>query len=289
MSTFATMPPLFSLASKTAVITGAAAGIGLEIASILVRQGAFVYLLDLDKEGAEAAAAGLDAKAGHHAAQGLECNVADQVSVAACFARIAADGHRVDHLVNNAGIGHVGNVLNASVADLNRVMSVNVTGVFLCAQAAVKSMVADGNGGNIVNIGSCASIRPIKDRMVYAASKGAVLTMTKSLATDFVGDGIRCNCVCPGRIHTDFVDKFVKKNFPGEEEKNMVRLSEYMPQGRMGRPGEIAALVLYLCSDEARFVTGAAYAIDGGIWGVDHPKLYDTLHNKPHSAIKSKL
>lgn len=286
---FKSLPPLFSLCDKTAVITGSASGIGLEIATMLARQGAFVYLLDLNQEGVAAAAADIDMMAGMNTAKGLKCNVTDEASVAACFAIIAADGRRIDHLVNNAGIGHVGNVLNATVADLNRVMGVNVTGVFLCAQAAVAAMVADDKGGNIVNIGSCASIRPIKDRMVYAASKGAVLTMTKSLATDFVEQGIRCNCVCPGRIHTPFVDSFVKKNFPGEEQKNMVRLSEYMPLGRMGRPGEVAALVLYLCSDEARFVTGAAYAIDGGIFGVDHPKLYTTPHNKPHPAIASKL
>merc|ERR1719174_1817460 len=166
--------------------------------------------------------------------------------------------------------------------DLERVFSVNVKGVMLCSQGTIEMMRARGKGGAIINIGSCASINPIKDRFAYAASKGAVVTMTTSIATDYLADGIRCNCICPGRVHTPFVDAFVKKNFSDNIEGAMERLSSYMPVGRMARPKEIAALALYLSSDAARFVNGAAYPIDGGIMGVDHPKVYN-LDNPRHT------
>ena len=167
-------------------------------------------------------------------------------------------------------------------------VKVNVNGVFNCAKEAIRVMTSDGKGGVILNTGSCASVHPIKDRVVYAATKGAVLTMTTSLATDHVHEGIRCNCICPGRVHTPFVDAFIKKNYAGNEKKMFKQLSEYMPQGRMLTPGEVAALALYLCSDEARMITGAAITIDGGIQGVDHPKVYDKSVEM-HPAFRSVL
>lgn len=291
---FCSEPPaqqreIFSLAGKTAVITGGATGIGYEMSLLFAQRGAQVFIADYNEVGAQAAAEKINALCGPGSAVAVACNVASASSVKAAFDRVAAESTngRLDILCNNAGIGHVGNITTTNEDDLNRVMAVNVNGVFLCAKEAVRLMTADDQGGVILNTGSCASICPIKDRVAYAASKGAVLTMTWSLATDHVHQGIRVNCICPGRIHTPFVDGFIKKNFPGKEEENFVRLSEYMPQGRMGTPGEVAALALYLVSDEARFVTGAVYPIDGGIRGVDHPKLYTTPHNKPHPSIKA--
>ena len=161
-------------------------------------------------------------------------------------------------------ISAVGDVLKATGAELDRVYAVNVKGVFHCLKAGVSSMLADGKGGAIVNLASIASLIGLADRFSYAATKGAVLTMTYSVATDYCRKGIRCNCVCPGRVHTPFVDGFLKKNYPGKEAEVFAKLAEYQPIGRMGRPDEIAHLILYLCSDEAGFVTGAAYPIDGG-------------------------
>ena len=283
--------PLFSLAGKTAVVTGGATGIGYEMCLIFARQGAQVFVADLDAAGAARAAARINTDAGVSAggmggATGVACNVTDAHAVRACFARVACEARngRLDILCNNAGIGHVGNLATTEEADLDRVMKVNVNGVFLCSKEAVRMMTADDGGGVILNTGSCASLCPIKDRVAYAASKGAVLTMTMSIATDHVDAGIRCNAICPGRVHTPFVDGFIRKNFPGKEKENFQRLSEYMPQGRMGTPGEIAALALYLVSDEARFVTGAAYNIDGGIKGVDHPKAYNIHNDRAHPA-----
>jgi len=279
---------MFSLKNKVAVVTGGATGIGFEIAKMFAKQKAQVWIFDLNKEAARKAAEVINMSVGFGFAYAIECNVTDPGSVKMAFGAVADGGRRLDILVNNAGVGFVGNILNTKLSDFRRVMSVNVEGMFLCSKEAVRLMEKDGCGGVILNIGSCASLRPMKDRLAYATSKGAVWLMTTSLATDHISKGIRANCICPGRIHTTFVDNFVNKNWPGDEERQFKRLSEYMPMGRMGKPGEIAALALYLCSDEARFVTGAAFPIDGGIVGVDHPKLYN-LQAKPHPTLQSVL
>lgn len=266
------------------VVTGAAAGIGKEMALLFAEQGAKVFLLDLNETDVKIAASEINSKLRNpNATVGMKCDVTNKDSVAACFQEVVQYG-RLDILCNNAGIGHVGNILKTNENDLVRVFDVNVKGVFLCAKEAIRLMLLDNKGGAILNTGSCASVRPIKDRVAYAASKGAVLRLTTALATDHCLAGIRVNAICPGRVHTTFVDNFIKKNYPGKEEKMFQMLSEYMPQGRMAKPREIAAMALYLCSDEARFITGAAFSIDGGIEGVDHPKLYDSS-NSPHPAI----
>ena len=153
----------------------------------------------------------------------------------------------------------------SSGAELDRVYAVNVKGVFHCLKAGVEKMLADGKGGAIVNLASIASLIGLAARFSYAATKGAVLTMTYSVATDYCRKGIRCNCVCPGRVHTPFVDGFLKKNYPGKEAEVFAKLAEYQPIGRMGRPDEIAHLILYLCSDEASYITGQTIFIDGGL------------------------
>jgi len=279
---------MFSLKGKSAVVTGGATGIGFEIAKTFAKQGAEVWIFDLNLKAASDAVKKINISLNEVRAHAVECNVTDPNSVASGFKTFTAIGKRLDILVNNAGVGFVGDILHTALSDFRKVMSVNVEGLFLCSKEAVRLMGKDGGGGVILNLGSCASVRPMKDRLAYATSKGAVLLMTTSLATDHLDKGIRVNCICPGRIHTTFVDNFVKKNWPGDEDRQYKRLSEYMPMGRMGKPGEIAALALYLCSDEARFVTGAAVPIDGGIMGADHPKLYN-LEANVHPNLRSVL
>ena len=237
---------MFRLDGKRALVTGGASGIGAAIAETLKAQGARVLVLDLND----------------HA--DLPCDVSDPDSVARAFAK--ADGHGpLDLLVCSAGIGFVGDILKTTPADFDRLMGVNARGLFLCCQEAVRRMKASGNGGSIVNICSIAAETALAERFAYSATKGAVLAMTRCIAKDFVNDKIRCNAVCPARVHTPFVDAYLTKNYPGKEAEQLAVLSAAQPMGRMGQPAEIAALVAYLCSDEASFVTGAAYDIDGGV------------------------
>jgi 2-keto-3-deoxy-L-fuconate dehydrogenase len=249
---------LFSLAKKRAVITGAASGIGLAIAQTFATQGAEVVLLDLDKAKAIEAASGIGANA-----IGIGCNVGDEMSVSAAFESVPP----VDLLINCAGIAHVGNLASTTAADLDRLYNVNVRGTFLCMQAALPSMLTSG-GGVILNMASIAATRGLSDRFAYSMTKGAVLSMTLSVAKDYVDQGIRCNCISPARVHTPFVDGFLKKNYPGQEAEKMKTLAASQPIGRMGQPAEIAQLALYLCSDEGSFLTGCDYPIDGGYFNL---------------------
>lgn len=253
---------MFELTGKVAVVTGGGSGIGAAIATLFARQGAAVALLDRDNSAAETMAGTIRDAGG--SASALPCDVADAGSVAAAFEQVDAAHGRVDILVNNAGIAHVGTIQQTTPEDLDRLYAVNVRGVYLCARAAIEIMLREG-GGVIVNMASIASLIGIPDRFAYSMTKGAVLTMTKSIAVDYVKRGIRCNCICPARVHTPFVDGYLAANYPGREEEMYRVLSEYQPIGRMGTPEEVAALALYLCSNEASFVTGQAYPIDGGV------------------------
>lgn len=197
-------------------------------------------------------------------AAAIVCDVADAGSVETAFTSVADASGRVDILVNNAGIAHIGTVETTSEADMDRIYAVNVKGPYLCAQAVVPRMVAAG-GGVILNLASIASLIGLTDRFAYSMSKGAVLTMTRSIAVDYIKQGIRCNCVCPARVHTPFVDGYLRNTYPGREQEMFQQLSEYQPIGRMAEPEEVAALALYLCSDEASFITGQAFPIDGGV------------------------
>jgi 2-keto-3-deoxy-L-fuconate dehydrogenase len=254
---------MFRLDGKNAIVTGAGSGIGLAIASTFAQNGALVYALDRDLKAAGAAVEKIRVAGGK--ASALECDVAVAASVHAAFARIdsSADASRIDILVNNAGIAHIGTVETTSEEDLDRIYAVNVKGIFLCSQAAVRRMLT--TGGVILNMASIASLIGLTDRFAYSMSKGAVLTMTRSIAVDYVKRGIRCNCICPARVHTPFVDGYLRTTYPGREAEMFRQLSEYQPLGRMGTPEEVAALALYLCSDEASFITGQAYPIDGGV------------------------
>ena len=250
---------MFSLKHKIALVTGGGSGIGRAISTLFAKQGAIVHIIELNESAAleaveEMNALNVDTKVVVHA-----CNVAIQNEVKAVFAKIG----QMDILVNNAGIAHIGNVENTSEADLDRVFSVNVKGVYNCLQAAIPLM-RSGGGGVILNMSSVAALVGLPDRFAYSMSKGAVLAMTIATAKDYLTDNIRCNSISPARVHTPFVDGFLNKNYPGREAEMFEKLSKTQPIGRMAVPDEIAALALYLCSDEASFITGCDYPIDGG-------------------------
>lgn len=244
-------------AGRTALVTGGGSGIGRAIALRLAGEGAEILILEARAEPAEAVAAEIRAAGG--VAREIVADVSDTAAMRAAFAGI----ERLHILVNNAGIAHVGNVLDTTPEDFDRVCAVNVKGVYHGLHFGVPRLLASG-GGAIVNLASIASKLGLADRFAYGMSKGAVLTMTLSVARDLVGRGVRCNCVCPARVHTPFVDGFLARNYPGREAEMFEKLSAAQPIGRMGRPEEVAALVAFLCSDEAGFITGSAYDIDGG-------------------------
>jgi 2-keto-3-deoxy-L-fuconate dehydrogenase len=253
---------MFRLDGKTAIITGAGSGIGQAMAVLFAGQGARVAVLDVQAEAAEETVARIRGAGG--TAQAFACDVTKAADVNATFDAVAETMGGPNVLVNNAGVAHVGTVETTGEADFDRVYQVNVKGVYLCLQAGVRQMLARG-GGSIVNLASIASLIGVAERFAYSMSKGAILTMTYSVAIDYMKKNIRCNCVCPARIHTPFVDGFLKKSYPGREAEMFQKLSEYQPIGRMGKPEEVAALALYLASDEAAFITGQAFPIDGGV------------------------
>jgi NAD(P)-dependent dehydrogenase (short-subunit alcohol dehydrogenase family) len=255
---------IFSLASKIAVVTGGGKGIGQAISSLFSKQGARVFVLDLDQEAGETTVAAIRTRNGN--AEWKSCDVSSQKSVDDVMGAIAVKTKTIDILVNNAGIAHIGNAENTSEEDFDRIFSVNVKGVYNCARAAIPFMKQ--KGGVILNMASIASVTGLADRFAYTMSKGAVYSMTMSIAKDFMKEKIRCNAIAPARVHTPFLDGFLKKNYPGREEEMFATLSKAQPIGRMGKAEEIAALALYLCSDEASFVTGNLYPIDGGYLNV---------------------
>jgi len=215
---------------KTALITGAGSGIGQSTAIKLAKEGAHVLIVDLDLEAANYTKEMIEVFGG---------------------------------LINNAGIAHVGNLENTSEDDLDRLYNVNVKGTYNFMSATIGSMKKN-KSGVIINLASVASSVGIADRFAYSMSKGAVLTMTYSVAKDYINDGIRCNCIAPGRVHTPFVDNFLEKNYPDDKEEMFEKLSKSQPIGRMGKVDEISGLILYLCSDDAAFITGSNFPIDGG-------------------------
>jgi NAD(P)-dependent dehydrogenase (short-subunit alcohol dehydrogenase family) len=248
---------VFELNDKTAVVTGGGSGIGKAIAQLFARQGAHVHVVDLSDAACLQVVREIREEAGRVASHA--CDVARQADVKALMESIGP----FDILVNNAGIAHIGKADTTSEDDFDRVMSVNVKGVYNCLHAAIPQLRANG-GGVILNMASVAAWVGIKERFAYSTAKGAVMAMTLSVAKDYLQDGIRCNSISPGRVHTPFVDGFLARNYPGREAEMFEQLSKTQPIGRMAQPDEVAALALYLCSKEAAFITGTDYPIDGG-------------------------
>ena len=248
---------MFELNHKKAVITGGGSGIGRSIAKLFARQGAVVHIIDIS-EAACAEAVREIAEAGGQAVAHA-CDVTRQEAVHATFGAIGP----LDILINNAGIAHIGKADNTAEQDFDRVMNVNVKGVYNCLHAAIPRLRENG-GGTIVNMASVAAWVAVADRFAYSTAKGAVMAMTLSVAKDYLQDKIRCNSISPGRVHTPFVDGFIAKQYPGKEAEMFERLAKSQPIGRMAQPDEVAALALYLCSDESAFNTGSDYPIDGG-------------------------
>lgn len=246
------------LAGKHALITGAGSGIGRAIAERFGAEGARVHLLEINAGAGEEAAEAIRAAGGDCAI--VAADVSDTEAMRGAFEGLP----RLDVLVNNAGIAHVGNAVNTPPADFDRLYAVNVRGVYHGLHFGLPKILAAG-GGVILNLCSVAAKIGIADRFAYSMTKGAVLSMTLSVARDYVHQGIRCNCLCPGRVHTPFVDGFLARNYPGQESEMFAKLAAWQPIGRMGRPDEIAAFAAFLCSDEAGFITGASYDIDGGV------------------------
>ncbi len=245
------------LAGKKAIITGGGSGIGRAISWRFAQEGAAVHILELNTAAAEDVAGAIRDFGGQ--AKVHACDVSMQRDVREVITGIGS----VDILVNNAGIAHVGNLEHTPEDDFDRIIRVNVKGAYNVLHAVVPMMKKQG-GGTILNMASIATLVGITDRFAYSTSKGAVLAMTLSVARDYLHDGIRCNSISPARVHTPFVDGFIAKNYPGRETEMFEKLSKSQPIGRMAQPEEIASLALYLCSDEAAFITGNDYPIDGG-------------------------
>lgn len=247
-----------------AVVTGAGSGIGQAIALTFAAHGAAVRVLDVNEQSATATGQQIAGEGGEASAHA--CDVTNHDQVKALFADFFRR-ERIHILVNNAGISHIGTVESTSEEDFDRLFRVNVKGVYHCMQAVVPHMKASG-GGVILNMASIAGSTALADRFAYSMTKGAVVTMTYSVARDYIAHNIRCNCISPARVHTPFVDDYLKKNYPGREQEMFEKLSKSQPIGRMGQPDEVASLALFLCSDEASFITGTDYPLDGGFFNL---------------------
>ena len=219
----------------------------------------------IDRNEQDARKVALEIVAAGGSATAFPCDVTDFPNVKAVFEKIAAAGP-LHILVNSAGVSNIGKLETTSEEDFDRLYRVNVKGTFFCLKAAIELMKP--TGGAILNLASIAGSAALPDRFAYSMTKGAVIAMTLSVAQDYLRCKIRCNCVSPARIHTPFVDDYLRKNYPGREVEMFGVLSKAQPIGRMGEPEEVAALALFLCSDEASFVTGADYPLDGGFFNL---------------------
>ncbi|MDB4063228.1 SDR family oxidoreductase [Flavobacteriaceae bacterium] len=250
----------FSLKNKTVIVTGGGSGIGKAISKTFAKQGAKVHILDFNETSLKETVSEINLLTS--SAEGYFCDVSIQKEVNLIIKKIT-EKNNIDILINNAGIAHVGNIESVEENDLDLLYNVNIKGIYNCIKATIPSM-KKSKSGVILNLASIASSVGINDRFAYSMSKGAVLSMTYSIAKDYLTSNIRCNCISPGRVHTPFVDGFIKKNYPEKQKDMFKKLSQSQPIGRMGKPQEIADLALFLCSDEAGFITGSDYAIDGG-------------------------
>lgn len=228
------------------------------------RQGAGIRILDVNGDAASATQEQICGNGG--SASIYVCDVTDQAQVKAVLGELFGR-ERVHILVNNAGVSHIGTVESTSEADFERLVRVNIKGFYNCMHATVPLMRENG-GGVILNMASIAGSAGLADRFAYSMTKGAVIAMTYSVARDYLAHNIRCNCISPARVHTPFVDDYLKKNYPGREQEMFGKLAKAQPIGRMAEPAEVASLALFLCSDEASFITGADYPLDGGFFNL---------------------
>jgi len=254
----------FRLDGKVAAITGAGSGIGQAIAFKFAEHGASVRILDVNEKAAEDTRQQIKARGGQASIH--PCDVTDQSAVKAVLGKLFV-GEQIHILVNNAGVSHIGTVESTTEADFDRLVRVNIKGFYNCMQAVVPHLREHG-GGVILNMASIAGSAGLADRFAYSMTKGAVIAMTYSVARDYLAHNIRCNCISPARVHTPFVDDYLKKNYPGREQEMFGKLAKSQPIGRMAEPAEVASLALFLCSDEASFITGADYALDGGFFNL---------------------
>jgi NAD(P)-dependent dehydrogenase (short-subunit alcohol dehydrogenase family) len=254
----------FRLDGKLAIVTGGGSGIGRAIALRFAANGAAIRILDINKSEANSVSQQIADAGGRSSAH--VCDVTNQTQVKEIIRELSAH-ERVDILVNNAGISHVGTVESTTESDFDRVFRVNVKGIYNCMQAGAACMKSSG-GGVILNMASIAGSAALADRFAYSMSKGAVIAMTYSVAKDYLQHNIRCNCISPARVHTPFVDGYLQKNYPGREKEMFEKLAKSQPIGRMGKPEEVASLALFLCSDEAAFITGVDYPLDGGFFNL---------------------
>jgi 2-keto-3-deoxy-L-fuconate dehydrogenase len=248
---------MFSLKNKKAVVTGGGSGIGQAIAIQLAANGADVHILEITVENGQQTLEKIQSAGGN--VKVYACDVSKQKEVLEVFEQIGP----INILVNNAGIAHIGKADTTSEEDFDRIYNVNIKGVYNCLFAAIPQ-IRKSAGGVIINMASIAALVGIPDRFAYSTAKGAVKAMTMSVAKDYITENIRCNSISPARVHTPFVDGFLKNNYPGQIEEMFDKLSKTQPIGRMAQPEEVAALALFLCSDEASFITGVDYPIDGG-------------------------
>lgn len=248
---------MFDLTGKIALVTGAASGIGEAMAKTLGRAGAFVYVCDLNAADGEKVVEAIGAEK----AKFLRLNVAEKAECEEIAKTVLGENDRLDILINNAGIGHVGTLLQTSEDDLDKLYNVNVRGVFSLTKAFLPSMI-ERKYGVIINTSSIGGVTAISDRLAYCTTKFAVIGFTKCVALDHAKQGIRCNAICPGRVETPFVKKRISE-YP-DPQKAYAEMAATQAVGRMATPEEIAAAALYLASDEAAFVTGTAFEIDGG-------------------------
>ena len=254
----------FRLHGKIAVITGAGSGIGQAVALKFAAHGASIRIVDVNQASASNTASRISSHGGNASIH--VCDVTDQSQVKGVFDELFGR-ERIHVLVNNAGISHIGTVESTLEADFDRLVRVNIKGFYNCMHVMVPHMRHHG-GGVILNMASIAGSAGLPDRFAYSMTKGAVLAMTYSVARDYLAHKIRCNSISPARVHTPFVDDYLRQNYPGREQEMFGKLAQSQPIGRMAEPGEVASLALFLCCDEASFLTGVDYPLDGGFFNL---------------------